>query len=139
MLKRLFTILRGLFEHTPALFTIVRKYQDAHNHFIGELYFYSTITGKSTYRLIGCSLDSFPVGMTFNEDAGNYLDLAHDFLAPMGANTFRVGAPMPEDNDSVRRMMSRMPRRNIRLAIQNRFIERVLEDKQCLKGADAKE
>jgi hypothetical protein len=136
---RLYTYVRGIFDHTPALFTVVRKYQDAHNHYVGELYFYSIMTGKSAYRLIGCSLDSFPVDATLYEDAGARLDLEHDFLYPMAADTLRVGATVPQDNDSVRKMLSRIPRRNIRLVIQNRFIERVLEDKQCPKAADVKE
>lgn len=127
MLTRLYTYVRGLFNHTPALFTVVRRYQDAHNHYVGELYLYSIVLGVGAYRLIGCSLDSFPVYMTFYEDAGMCLDLAHDFLAPMPADTLRVGAQIPQDNDSVRRMMGRIPRRNIRLVIQNRFVERVME------------
>lgn len=129
MLTGFCTWLRGLFDHSPARFTIVRRYQDAQGHHVGELYFYSIIVGKSAYRLIGCSLDSFPVDMTFCEDVGAHLDLAHDFLAPMQQNTLRVGAVVPGDNDSVRNMIMCIPRCNIRVSFQNRFIERVLEVK----------
>ena len=90
---------------------------------------YGIFAGVGTYRMVGMSLDSLPLelgSLSLGDEPGT-LDLLHDFLAPMGANTLRVGAAEPQDNDSVRQMIGKLPRRNIRLVIQNRFIERILE------------
>jgi hypothetical protein len=131
MLTRLYTWLRGLLDRELVMLTIVRRYQDAMKHNVGELYRYDTFAGIGAYRLIGCSLDSFPLDMLSLSllDEPSALDLAHDFLAPMAANTLRVGAALPQDNDAVRRMIAYIPRRNIRLIIQNRFVEYVMERK----------
>jgi len=129
--RQLWDMLRGWFNHEPVHLAIVRRYQDAQGHNVGELYKYDTFAGVGCYRLVGCSLDSFPLdlgSLSLGDEPGS-LDLLHDFLAPMAANTFRVGAAEPENNESVRRMIGRIPRRNIRLVIQNRFIEHVLERK----------
>jgi hypothetical protein len=108
--------LRGLFDRTPVLLTIVRRYQDAQGHNVGELY--------RSGICIGCSLDSFSL-YPGELDAAR-LDLAHDFLAPMGIDTLRVGSMVPADNDAVCRTISHIPRKNIRLSFQNRFVEHVL-------------
>ena len=122
---------RGLFDNRLVHIAIVRRYTDANNNFVGELYKYDTFAGVGTYRLIGCSLDSLPFELASVSlaDEPKTLDLAHDFLAPMGENTLRVGAPEPKDNDSVREMIGRLKRKNIRLVIQNKFIEHVLDKK----------
>jgi hypothetical protein len=129
VLAALFNYLRGLFDRRPVLLAIVRRYQDANHNFVGELYRYDTFAGIGAYRLVGCSLDSLAVDLTALSlaDEPRTLDLAHDFLEPMPANTLRVGAATPIDNDTVRLMIRDIPRRNIRLVIQNRFIEHVLE------------
>lgn len=79
--------------------------------------------------MIGASLDSFPLelGSLSLGDEPGALDLLHDFLAPMSDNTLRVGAAEPKDNESVRQMIGKLPRRNIRLVIQNRFVEHILD------------
>ena len=130
-MTRLYNFIRSLFNRAPVHLAIVRRYQDANGNNVGELYQYDTFAGVGCYRLVGCSLDSFPLelGSLSLGDEPGALDLLHDFLAPMDANTFRVGAAVPEDNESVRRMIGRIPRRNIRLVIQNKFIEHIL-DKQ---------
>jgi hypothetical protein len=132
MLTKFYTWLRGLFDSSPIHLAIARRYQDANGHYIGELYMYSTFAGVGTYRLVGCSLDSLALDLTSLSlgDEPDTLDLEHDFLAPMAANTLRVGAAEPEDNEAVRKMIGKLPRRNIRLVIQNRSIERILEGKQ---------
>lgn len=124
-------VLHGLFNHELVHLAVVRRYADANGHYIGELYMYGTFAGVGAYKMIGASLDSFPLelGSLSLADEPGALDLLHDFLAPMGANTLRVGATEPKDNMSVRCMIGRIPRRNIRLVIQNRFIQYVLEKK----------
>ena len=121
--------LRSLFDRTPVHLAIVRRYVDANGSFVGELYKYDTFAGVGTYRLVGCSLDTLPfdMGSLSLADEPNALDLLHDFLAPMPANTLRVGATTPADNESVRQMIGKLSRKNIRLVIQNKFIEHVLE------------
>lgn len=133
MLIKLFDWIRGLFDSTPVHLAIVRRYADANGHYVGELYMYGTFAGVGTYRCVGCSLDSFPLelrSLSLGDEPGA-LDLLHDFLAPMQANTLRVGAAEPKDNDSVRQMIGQLKRRNIRLVIQNKFIEYVLEGKKA--------
>lgn len=124
----------SLFDYMPVDLAIVRRYQDANHNNVGELYRYDTFQGIGSYKLIGVSLDSFPLDTCMLSLASqpSALDLAHDFLAPMAANTLRVGAAQPCDNDSVRDMIAGIPRRNIRVSIQNRFIEYVLDGKQTI-------
>jgi len=131
LLTKLYTWFCGLFDRSPVHLAIVRRYRDANGRHVGELYMYGTFAGVGSYRMVGCSLDSFPLdlGSLSLGDEPGALDLLHDFMAPMGANTFRVGACEPKDNESVRRMVGGIPRRNIRLVIQNRFIEHVLDRK----------
>jgi hypothetical protein len=122
----------SLFDSTPVHLAIVRRYADANGAYVGELFMYGTFAGTGCYRLVGCSLDTLPLdlgSLSLGDEPGT-LDLLHDFLAPMAANTLRVGAAEPKDNEAVRKMIGRLPRRNVRLVIQNRFIERILEGKQ---------
>ena len=131
MLSKLFAYIRGLFSRAPIHLAIVRRYADANGSFVGELYKYDTFAGVGAYRLVGCSLDTLPLelgSLSLGDEPGT-LDLLHDFLAPMGSNTLRVGAAEPKDNENVRRMIGKLPRRNIRLVIQNRFVEHVMEKK----------
>jgi|ERR1019366_4445098 hypothetical protein len=129
MLTNLYNWLRGLFDHRLVMLTIVRRYRDAQGHNVGELYRYDTFAGVGAYRLIGCSLDSFPLELG-SLSINDTIDLTHDFLAPMDANTLRVGAAVPADNDAVRRMIAYIPRKNIRLSISNRFVEHIMADKK---------
>jgi hypothetical protein len=131
MLTRFYTWLRRLFSRPPVHLAIVRRYVDANGSYVGELYMYDTFAGVGCYRLVGCSLDSLPLtmGMVSLADEPGTLDVLHDFLAPLPPDTLRVGAAVPEDNDAVRRMIGDIPRRNIKIVIQNRFIERVMERK----------
>jgi hypothetical protein len=131
MIERLLGWLRGLFDRSPVHLAIVRRYKDANGHYVGELYMYGTFAGVGSYRMVGCSLDSFPLelGSLSLGDEPGALDLLHDFMAPMQPNTLRVGAPEPKDNDNVRRMIGKLPRRNIRLVLQNKFIEHALDRK----------
>lgn len=132
MLKRAWYWLCGLFDSRPVHLAIARRYQDAQGHNVGELYKYDTFSGHGAYRLVGCSLDSFPLDLSSLSlgDEPTALDLQNDFLAPMMPNTLRVGAAEPKDNDAVREMIRRIPRKNIRLVIQNKFVEHVMEPKK---------
>jgi len=106
-LRDLFASLDSLFDSSPIQLTIVRRYADANGCYVGELYMFNAFAGVPGYRLVGCTLDAFPfdlVGLSLGDEPGA-LDLQHDFLAPMVANTFRVGALRPEDNDSVKIMI----------------------------------
>ena len=131
MISKLFNFIRGLFDRSPVHLAIVRRYRDANGNYVGELYKYDTFAGVGSYRMIGCSLDSFSLDLSSLSlgDEPSALDLEHDFLAPLPADTLRVGAAEPRDNESVRRMIGRLPRRNIRLVIQNKFIEHIMERK----------
>lgn len=120
-----------LFSRAIVHLAIVRRYADANGHYVGELYRYDTFAGVGTYRMIGCSLDSLPLDLAALSlgDEPRALDLEHDFLAPLAADTLRVGAAEPQNNEQVREAIAAIPRRNIRLLIQNRFIEHVMERK----------
>jgi hypothetical protein len=131
MLSRLLDFLRSLVYRAPVHLAIVRRYQDANGNYVGELYREQPRNGISSYGMVGASLDSFPLG-TGSLDLSKtpyVLDVANDFLALMPANRLRVGAMDPKDNDAVRRMIGRLPRRRMTVVIQNRFIEHVLENK----------
>jgi len=135
MLARLVDFIRNLFVPQPVHLAIVRKYQDAQGHNVGELYMEQTIKRKHDelrgYTMIGVSLDSFSLDLLgLYEGASDWLDTRNDFLAPMEPNTIRVGALDPKDNDEVRRMIAKLPKRAMRVVVQNRFIEHVL-DKPC--------
>lgn len=123
-----------LFDRSPVHLAVVRRYADANGDYVGELYMYGIFAGVGSYRMIGCSLDAFPLTLASLSlgDEPKALDLAHDFLAPMAANTFRVGAADPKDNETIRQMIGKIARRRIRLVIQNKFIEHVLEPKRIV-------
>src|SRR5258708_567952 len=86
------------------------------------------LPGMRNYNMIGMSLDTLPfellrpTGLTWGT-----LDTDNDFLAPMSSYCVRVGALSPQDNDNVRKMVAKLPRRRMTLTVQNRFIEHVLE------------
>ncbi len=107
-------------------FAIVRRYTDANGHYIGELYL--ELPDSHGYRMIGVSLDSLPLAYT----GGKHwkLDTANDFLAPMPKNTVRVGAVDPDGNDYTRSYVASLPKWDMSLMIQNRFIEYILESKK---------
>lgn len=132
MLTKLFDWLHRLFDSEPVHLAIVRRYADANGHYVGELYKYDTFAGIGQYRMIGASLDAFSLDLdgVSLADEPDALDLTHDFLAPVDANTFRVGALEPQDNERVRQIVARLPRKNIRLVIKNGFIEHVLDGKK---------
>jgi hypothetical protein len=133
LLTKFYIWLRGLFDTRPVHLAIVRRYADANGSFVGELYKYDTFAGIGSYRLVGCSLDTLPfdLGYLSLADEPGTLDLEHDFLAPIAANTLRVGAAEPENNENVREMIGELPHRNIRLIIQNRFVEHIMERKNA--------
>ena len=129
----MFQWLKSLFSRQPVRLAIVRRYQDANGNYVGELYMDQAVRRKhdtfTGYAMIGVSLDSLPLDWV-DDVCGYTLDTKNDFLAPMTHYTIRVGALEPQDNDMVRLMVSRLPRRNMTLKIQNRFIEHVM-DKPC--------
>jgi hypothetical protein len=131
MLSRIINFIRELFSCTPVHLAIVRRYTDANGHYIGELYRESTTAGISAYRMVGASLDSFPLNADRLREGEVFyaLELDKDFLAVMPANRLRVGAMDPKDNDAVRRMIGRLPRSRMTVVIQNRFIEHVMESR----------
>jgi hypothetical protein len=132
MIDKLLTWLRGLISREPVHLAVVRRYADANGHYVGELYKYDTFAGVGCYRLVGCSLDSLPLDMGSLSlgDEPQTLDLEHDFLAALEPNRLRVGAAEPKDNPFVIAMIRRIPCKNIRLVIQNKFIEYVMEPKK---------
>lgn len=104
--------------------TVVRRYADAQKHFIGELY-----EGEGrTARMIGASCDNWPL----NADArplplNPTVCWRRDFLAPLPANTLRVGAMEPQDNKSVQDYIAARRFSPIRITVLNRFVEYILE------------
>ena len=122
----------NLFSRQPIRLAIVRRYQDANGNYVGELYMEQDISRKhdtlTGYTMIGVSLDTLPI-FADRLDAFHFsefdwtLDTRNDFLAPMMSNVVRVGSLDPLANDSVRRMIARLPRRNIVMTVQNKFIE----------------
>jgi hypothetical protein len=129
IINRLLDFVRSLFHRAPVKLAIVRRYADANGSYVGELYIEGTIAGVSAYRMIGASLDSFPLNASRLLEGEPYyaIDTDNDFLAPMPPIRIRVGAMDPRDNDAVRRMVGRLPRRRMTIVIQNRFIEHVLD------------
>ena len=113
-----------LFDFSPVHLAIVRRYQDANGHNVGELYL--ELPDKHGYRMVGVSLDSLPLDYTGGKLCK--LDTSRDFLAlPMPRNTVRVGAVDPDNNDFIRDYVAGLPRWNRSLMVQNRFIEFILE------------
>ena len=131
-MKRLKHLWRWLTDHRPLRLTIVRRYPDANDNFIGELY----ALRDGAYKLIGVSLDSLAMSARSVQwpETRHVLDTAHVFTDPMPSNRLRVGHSDPSLNDGVRRMVDETPRRNITIVIQNRFIEWVLGPKPVKKS-----
>lgn len=130
----LFHWLYSLVNPDPVKLAIVRRYQDANRSYVGELYLYDVVQRKhdtvTGYQMIGVSLDTLPLEIGTESTTVFALDTGNDFLAPMPPMTLRVGALEPKDNDSVRRMIRRLPRRNMTLIVKNGFIEHVLDAKE---------
>jgi len=133
--RRFIGWLRGLLGSEPVRLAIVRRYADANGSFVGELYLYDTVYRKhgdvTGFRMVGVSLDTLPFDAQNETDVFG-LDTRSDFLEPMPPMTVRVGAHEPKDNDAVREMVRGLPRRNMTLIVQNRFIEHVMEPKEKL-------
>ena len=119
--------LAGLFRHGPVRLAIVRRYADANGSYVGELYLEGTLAGVSAYRLVGASLDTLPLILDGIQTDVFALDTHNDFLAVMPPMTVRVGANEPKDNETVKKMIRRLPRHSMTLIVQNRFIEHVME------------
>ncbi len=126
MLSRFVAYVRALFVRQPVKLAIVRRYVDANGSYVGELYLDN---GNGSYGMIGASLDTLGLYAEHVAFATEpyVLDTANDFLVPMPSNRVRVGALVPEDNDSVRKMIGALPRRRIELMIRNGFIESVVK------------
>ncbi len=130
VLKRFLLWLGWLCDFSPVKLAVVRRYRDANGHNVGELYLFEpAMPGRrAAFNMIGASLDNLP----FDYAGGRMwrLDTKHDFLAPMPPDTIRVGAVEPQDNDAVCRRVNRLPRWNMTVILQNRFVEYVLEGKR---------
>lgn len=116
----------------PVLLVICRKYLDANGRYIGELYAqhaakHGGIGSVNGLTMIGVSLDSLALGAT--EGQPDYLDTHNDFLALMPDNVIRVGAMEPLNTLAVRLAVRKMPKKCMRILLQNRFIESVVEGK----------
>lgn len=123
-----FSWIVGLLNPKPVKLAIVRRYTDANGAYVGELYLYQDYGRITGYAMIGMSLDTLPLDTS--ETTVFTLDMGNDFLAPIPPMTLRVGAMEPRDNDAVRLMICRLPRRNMSLQIQNRFIEHILAPRE---------
>ena len=119
--------LQSLFKVKPVRLAIVRRYEDANGNYVGELYLEQEQKGVFSYRMIGASLDSMPFEVGTLHGMASWLDTHNDFLAYMPENRIRVGALDPKDNDAVRLMVAKLPKRNMSLTVQNGFIEHVME------------
>lgn len=121
MLTPLYNWFTSLFYPAPIHLAIVRRYTDANGNYIGELY----MERNGRQDMIGVSLDNLSVDTICANQTCCEIDTRNDFLAPMDIpNTIRVGSHYPEDNDIVRAMIARIPRRRIELTIYNCFIEK---------------
>lgn len=129
MFSSIWDWLRSFVDRQPIRLAVVRRYCDANGSYVGELYMAQEQNGVSSYRMIGASLDTFPLNATrlLENEPAYAIDTANDFLAPMMACRIRVGAIDPQDNDKVRQMVRRMPKYHMSFIIQNRFVEHVLE------------
>lgn len=101
-------------------YTVVRRYADAQKHFIGELYEGNGRTAK----MIGMTCDNLPLQITNIDSA---LCWRRDFLAPMEADTIRVGGQTPKDNAHVLEYVALRRFCPFRMVILNRFVEHILE------------
>lgn len=132
MLSRLFAYIGNLFSSSPVRLAVVRRYMDANNSFVGELYLEQRNKHFTGYTMIGASLDTLPLDLGVEQTTVFALDTKNDFLVPMPSMTLRVGALDPRDNENVQRMIRRLPRYRMTLVVQNRFIEHILEPKETL-------
>ena len=106
--------------------TVVRRYVDAQNHFIGELYEGNDRDAK----MIGASCDSWPLNADQCPLPNNpRVCWKMDFLAPLPANTLRVGAWEAADNAKVQAHLSIRRFCPLRVTVLNRFVEHVLGNK----------
>ncbi|SRR6266446_4153317 len=119
--KRLISQVHGLWHYRPARLAVVRRYVDANGSYVGELY----VADHNEYRMVGMSLDTLPLALVGCNDAGTHLDLWDDFLAPMLSSKLRVGAAVPRDNYRVQQMIASLPKRGMKLTIQNRFMDAI--------------
>lgn len=124
---RLARLWRNLTDRRPLRLTVVRRYPDANDNYLGELY----ALQDGQYNLIGVSLDSLPLSTKAVEwpETRRVIDTEHVFTDPMPTNKLRVGHSDPTLNDGVRRMVAETPRRNVTVVVQNRFIEHILGPK----------
>lgn len=131
MLGQIWAWIKVKFDPKPVKLAIVRRYLDANGSYVGELYIEEQGKNFKGYTMIGASLDTLPFGChevdARCDDHAFYLDTEHDFLAYIDKNVLRVGALNPADNNAVRRMVAKMPRRGMRIIVQNRFVENVME------------
>lgn len=101
---------------------VVRRYVDMNGRYVGELYLHEP---KNVWNMIGASLDNLPL-----EYAGGVLcwrlDTRKSFLAPLAARTLRVGGLTPEEDGATRERIQALSKWNMRLIVQNRFVEHVL-------------
>jgi hypothetical protein len=106
--------------------TVVRRYADAQNNFIGELY-----EGHDrTSRMIGYSCDNWPLDADMSPLPLNpRLCYDKSFLDPLPANTLRVGAIEPENNSRVQEYVALRRYLPLRVTVLNRFVEHVMEIK----------
>lgn len=123
---------RNLTDRRPLRLTVVRRYPDANDNLVGELY----ALRDGQYTLIGVSLDSLPRDSKLVRwpETSHVLDTGHVFTDPMPSNRLRVGHSDPALNDGVRRMVGDTPRRNISIVVQNRFIEHILGPRPARRG-----
>jgi hypothetical protein len=103
--------------------TVVRRYVDAQGNYIGELYEGTDRDAK----MIGASCDNWPL----NADqcplpANPRVCWKEQFTATLPANTLRVGAWEAIDNAKVQAHISIRRFCILRVAVLNRFVERVL-------------
>lgn len=123
MIKRLWALLT---DWRSIRLVVVRRYTDANGAYVGELYAPKENGG---YEMIGASLDTLrPVEHVYGALRFR-LDTKNDFLAPIGRNVLRIGAHEPENNEYVRRKIASLPRSQMLVIVQNRFIEHVLAKK----------
>src|SRR5262249_5517868 len=123
------SFLRHLFDFREVKLAIVRRYTNFNGHHVGELYLGEDILdGKLRgYRMIGASLDSLPLDGTIPRFWS--LDTRNDFIAPLKANTLRVGSQEPLDNEWVQRMVHNLPMWRRELTIRNGFVDEMPEYK----------
>lgn len=110
------------YDSRPVLMTVIRRYLDAKGNYIGELYLHET--GKPAH-MIGMTCDTFPLGAEFVLNP--IIDTDHDFLDPMPMMRMRVGSMTPDENDRIRGMIAWFKFKDVRVNVQNRFCETILE------------